>query len=317
VPPSFDLLVIGDANPDLVLRGNVRPRFGQAENIVDDAKLTVGGSGAIMACGSARLGLAVSFSGAVGDDLFAQWIRDELIARRVGVDGLVVAPECPTGVTVVLAEGDDRAILTHPGTIATLEVTQLAPDLLADVRHVHVSSYFLQRVLAPDLPALFDEVHELGATTSLDPNWDPSGRWDGGLHDVLPRTDVFLPNAVEAASIAGIDDVEDAVRSLAGSAGLVVAKDGRGGALAAKGDRIHRAPGFDVDAVDATGAGDSFDAGFIAAWLAGATLERSLRIANACGALSTRGLGGVEAQPTMAEARDLAGSRQGPHEGER
>jgi sugar/nucleoside kinase (ribokinase family) len=123
---------------------------------------------------------------------------------------------------------------------------------------------------------------------------------------VLAHTDVFLPNATEATRIAGVESLDLAVGALAKHARIVVAKAGPRGALAAEGDRLLRAAGHRVDVVDATGAGDSFDAGFLASWIAGDPLERSLGIANACGALSTRMLGGVDAQPTMAEAAAAA-----------
>jgi len=301
VSPRLDLLILGDANPDLVLRGDVEPRFGQAERLVEDAHLTIGGSGAITACGAARLGLSVALCGVVGDDVFGRWMRDELGARGVRVEGLVVDPDTPTGVTVVLSKHHDRAILTHPGTIAGLSVDRIDRALLHEVRHVHVSSYFLQRRLAPDLPALFDEVRARGATTSIDPNWDPSESWNGGLAEALTRTDVFLPNSTEATSIAGEETVERAVLALARSAGLVVAKLGPDGAIAARNATVVRAGGAPANPVDTTGAGDSFDAGFLASWLEREPLERSLAVGNTCGALSTRALGGVDGQPTMDE----------------
>jgi sugar/nucleoside kinase (ribokinase family) len=302
VPPRFDLLVLGDVNPDLVLRGDVEPVFGQAERLVEAAHLTIGGSGAIVACGAARLGLGVTFCGVVGDDLFGRWIRDQLRTRGIGVEGLVVDAVRPTGLTVVLSKQHDRAILTHPGTISELREEHVDRALLGDTRHVHVSSYFLQRGLAPDLPRLFDDAHALGATTSVDPNWDPSETWDGGLSDVLTRTDLFLPNATEALRIAREERIDHAALSLARSAGLVVAKLGHEGAVAAHGARLVRAPGVSADPLDTTGAGDSFDAGFLASWLAAEPLERSLALGNACGSLSTRALGGVDGQPTLDEA---------------
>jgi sugar/nucleoside kinase (ribokinase family) len=118
-------------------------------------------------------------------------------------------------------------------------------------------------------------------------------------------TDVFLPNAEEAARIAGAEDSEAAARALASRAGVVVVKAGVDGAIAIEGDLLARAPAVAIDGVDATGAGDAFDAGFLASRLAGDPLERSLAIANACGALSTRALGGVDAQPTMDEVIGL------------
>ena len=297
----FDLLVLGDANPDLVLTGDVEPAFGQAEQLVEEAQLTVGGSGAIVATGAARLGLRVAFCGVVGDDPFGLFLRNELERRGVDLEGLVVDAARPTGVTVVLARPNDRAILTHAGTIADLRSDQIDPARLERARHVHVSSYFLQQSLAPELPELFARVRAGGGTTSVDPNWDPSERWDGGLRDLLGHTDVFLPNATEASRIAGIAELDDAVLALAERAGVVVAKNGADGALAAHGERLVRAAAPTIDAHDTTGAGDAFDAGYLASMLAGDPLERSLAIANACGALSTRALGGVDSQPTMDE----------------
>jgi sugar/nucleoside kinase (ribokinase family) len=305
VSDPFDLLVLGDANPDLVLTGDVEPAFGQAERLVDGAHLTVGGSGAIVAAGAARLGLRVGFCGVVGDDQFGGFLRDELEHRGVDVGGLVIDANRPTGVTVVLARPDDRAILTHAGTIADLRIELIDSTRLGRARHVHVSSYFLQRRLAPKLPALFERVRAGGATTSVDPNWDPAERWDGGLRDLLGRIDVFLPNATEATRIADVTELDDAVLALAERAGVVVAKAGADGALAAHGERLVRAPAPSIEVVDTTGAGDAFDAGYLASMLAGDPLKRSLAIANACGALSTRAVGGVDAQPTMDEVLTL------------
>jgi sugar/nucleoside kinase (ribokinase family) len=305
VSDTFDLLVLGDANPDLVLTGEVDPSFGQAERLVDAARLTIGGSGAIVATGASRLGLRVELCGVVGDDPFGRFLRDELERHDVDVGGLVVDPDRPTGVSVVLARPNDRAILTHAGTIADLRTDLIDPARLELARHVHVSSFFLQRSLAPDLSALFGRVRAGGATTSVDPNWDPSGQWDGGLRDLLGHTDAFLPNATEASRIAGVDELDDAVLALAERAGVVVAKDGADGALAAHGERLVRAAAPTIDALDTTGAGDAFDAGYLASMLAGDPLERSLAIANACGALSTRAVGGVDAQPTMDEVLTL------------
>ena len=301
MPDRFDLLVLGDVNPDLILVGDVEPAFGQVERIVEDARLTVGGSGAIVACGAARLGLRTAICGVVGDDVFGRFMRDELERRGVDIAGLVVEPGRPTGLTVVLARPDDRAILTRPGAIADLRADRIDRGVLDAARHAHVASYFLQDALRPTLPGLFERVRANGATTSVDPNWDPSERWDDGLLELLPLTDVFLPNGEEAIRISGAASEEAAARTLASRAGVVVVKAGSDGAIAASGDALVRAPAATVEPVDATGAGDAFDAGFLASRLAGDPLERSLAIANAFGALSTRALGGVDAQPTMDE----------------
>lgn len=299
---EFDLLVLGDANPDLVLRGgDVVPAFGQAERVVEEAVLTIGGSGGILACGAARLGLRVAFCGVVGDDLFGRFMREELTRRGVATVGLVTVPDRPTGLTVILSATDDRAMLTHPGTVADLRADLVPPALLSSARHVHVSSYFLQRALAPDLPSILDAVHAGGATTSLDPNWDPSGTWDAGLLALLPRVDVFMPNAMEAMSIAHISDLDQAVSRLRAHASMVVVKNGAAGAVASTTGESASVAGIPGRVLDTTGAGDSFDAGFLAAWLSDMPLARCLEIGNACGVLSTRAPGGTDGQPTMDE----------------
>lgn len=300
---DIDLLILGDANPDLILRGgDVVPAFGQAEHLVDDARLTMGGSGAILACGAAKLGLRVAICALVGDDLFGRFVREGLEAAGVDTTGIETDEAAPTGVTVVLSGPGDRAIITMPGTIAGLRAELIDPSLLARARHVHVSSYYLQTALVPALPGIFDGVHDHGGTTSLDPNWDPSDLWDGRLLELLHKTDVFMPNAMEATRLGRTSDLEDAVRTLGSRADLVVVKNGDHGAIAGGHGRLDHALGIDTDVVDTTGAGDSFDAGFLAAWLGGEPIDRALAIANACGALSTRALGGVDAQATMEQA---------------
>jgi sugar/nucleoside kinase (ribokinase family) len=303
---AHDVLVLGDVNPDLVLHGgDVTPAFGQAERVVDGASLTVGGSGGILACGAARLGLRTAFCGVVGDDLFGRFVREELMAHGVDISGLVVQKGNPTGVTVVLSAREDRAMLTAPGTIGALRAEMIDPRLLSSARHVHVSSFFLQRGLAVDLPDLFQDIRARGGTVSLDPNWDPSGEWDGGLMRLLPRLDVFLPNSMEAMRLARISDLDQAIARLRAQTSTVVIKNGGGGAVASSLGEMVRAPAFPVQVEDSTGAGDSFDAGFLSMWLDGQPMDRCLAVGNACGALSTQAVGGTTGQPTMKEALSL------------
>jgi sugar/nucleoside kinase (ribokinase family) len=304
-PAELDLLVLGDVNPDLVLTGeDLTPAFGQVEQLLDGAALTIGGSGAIMACGAARLGLRTAIAGVVGDDLFGRFMTESLTARGVDVRGVVVVPGAATGLTVILTRPEDRAILTFPGTAAALNAALVPGDLLRRARHVHAASFFLQTALAPDLRPIFDAVHARGGTTSLDPNWDPRDVWEGGLTEALAATDVFLPNAEEAQRIARLADPVTAASALAQTTGLVAVKLGAQGALAAATDAevIRVSPRFSIVPADTVGAGDSFDAGLLAGVLRGESIERALLIGCACGALSTRASGGTAAQPTLAEA---------------
>jgi sugar/nucleoside kinase (ribokinase family) len=302
---AVDMLVLGDANPDLILRGDIELSFGQVETLVEEATLVLGGSGAIMACGAARLGLRVALAAVVGDDLFGSFMRNSLAERDVDTRALVTRGDRSTGLSVILDRRHDRAIVTSLGAIADLQADDVPRDLLTTARHVHVSSYFLQRSLREGLAALFDQVHAAGGTTSIDPNWDPSGAWDGGLANALERTDVFLPNAAEARAITGIDDVETAAQELARAGTVVAVKTGRGGGFAVD-QGIVRAESIPSDVVDTIGAGDGFDAGFLAGRLHRWPLSKCLRLAVACGSLSTRAAGGIAGQPTLEEALAVA-----------
>jgi sugar/nucleoside kinase (ribokinase family) len=296
----MDLLVVGDLNADLVLRGgDVVPAFGQREQLVDHAELVLGGSGAIMAAGAARLGLDVAMVACVGDDPLGRVMRDTLAATGVDTRAVLTDPAAATGVSVGLVRGTDRAVLTAPGALAALRAEDVPAALLERARHVHVASPFLQDNLAPGLTALAARA----ASSSLDTGWDPRERWEVELD----AFDVLLPNAEEALRLSGRTDgdVEAAARDLAARGPLVVVKLGERGAFAAHGEELVRAGAPSVEAIDATGAGDSFDAGFLAAHLSGAPLEDALALACACGALSTRGAGGTAAQPTLEEAQAL------------
>jgi sugar/nucleoside kinase (ribokinase family) len=176
-------------------------------------------------------------------------------------------------------------------------------SLLRSVRHVHAGSFYLLPRLAAGLAGIFKEAKAAKATTSLDPNDDPAGKWDRMVLDpVLRVTDYFLPNATEALALTGHHSVVDAAGILARRGPLVVVKNGAEGALAHNGSKVITAPALKVETVDAIGAGDSFDAGWVAAVLNGMKPDRALTIAAACGSLSTRAAGGTAAQPTWEEA---------------
>ncbi|HIE39446.1 MAG TPA: carbohydrate kinase, partial [Anaerolineae bacterium] len=161
------------------------------------------------------------------------------------------------------------------------------------------------------LPVLFRQARRAGLTVSLDTGCDPEGEWGGEeLLELLEQVDVFLPNEGEVRAIAGEDDVEEAIRELAKRASLVVVKRGASGAMSIGDGRVIHSPAFRVEVIDTTGAGDSFNAGFIYAYVVREMeLEEALRFANACGGLSTTGIGGTAAQPTLEQVLSFLEAR--------
>ena len=311
---DIDILVVGEINPDIVVADpDPAPVFGEVERIVGSIRMTVGSSSAIFACGAARLDLRVAFCGVVGDDVFGRFMLDEMAGRRVDVSACTVDPSRPTGATVILTSGTDRAMITAMGAIGALDVDAVPDALIGRSRHLHSGAFYLQETSRDRLPTFFAAARRRGLTTSFDTNWDPTDRWDGGVAEMVRVADVFFPNAVEARRIARLDDVDEAAMAIAaaGSIGrtdggpIVAVKLGEAGALACRaGGPIVRVPAMPIEPVDTTGAGDSFDAGFLKAWLDGGDLRESLELGAVCGALSTRRAGGVDGQATLAEARD-------------
>jgi sugar/nucleoside kinase (ribokinase family) len=184
---DYDVLVVGELNADLILRGDVTPAFGQVEKLIDDAALTIGSSSAIFACGAARLGLRVAFIGKVGDDEFGRFTLRELNQRGIDAGGVVIDRALPTGLSVILSRPSDRAILTHLGSIAALRFDEIDLSWLSRARHLHLGSFYLLDALRPDVPRLFDEAKARGLTISIDTNYDPTEKWEGGLRGFAAR----------------------------------------------------------------------------------------------------------------------------------
>jgi sugar/nucleoside kinase (ribokinase family) len=297
--------VAGELNVDLILQGySAFPEPGK-EVLADDFLMVLGSASAICAMGLARLGRPVAFLSVVGSDPWGRYCLDCLRERGIDVSRVRSLESLKTGITVAVTSPRDRALVSFLGSIAALRPEDVDEAALTGFQHLHVSSYFLQAGLRPGLREVFARARRLGLTTSLDPGFDPSETWAGDLRGTLAEVDVFLPNEVELRGLTGTDEPEAALRSLDNGHTRIVAKLGREGACTLDGGRLIRVPAYRVEPLDTTGAGDSFDAGFLQAWLEGEPLEAALRLGAACGAISTLGLGGTARQPDRAEAEAL------------
>lgn len=303
---TLDVLVLGDLNPDLLLTGDVVPRFGQAEQLLTGADLLIGGSGAIAAHGLARLGVSVALIAEVGEDGFGREMLARIAAAGVEVSRVRRRPDRGTGLSVVLSDGPARSTMTYLGTIDADPPDWRHPDDVPAAQWLHVSSVYLQRRLAPELPRLLTLARSAGLRVSMDTNLDPSGRF-AGLAELLPLVDLVLPNASEALAMAAAlgaltDDPAQAALGLAAHGPVAVVKNGADGALLARPDgSVVTRTGRAIHPVDTTGAGDTFDAAFLAALLVGQDDATALAWGDAAGRLATRALGGTAAQPTRAE----------------
>ncbi len=296
------VLVAGEINADLVLQGGTAFPTPGREVVVDACAMVLGSASAICAMGLARLGTPVAFVGVVGGDAWGDYCVRTMAASGIDMSAVRRDPALTTGVTVSISSPSDRALVTYLGAIAALTQDDVSESLLDAADHLHVSSYYFQKRLQPGCRALFARATNHGLTTSLDPGCDPDGRGDGDLRRTLDYVDVFLPNEIELAGITGSDDPEAALRSLENGRTLTVVKLGARGAMAHHQGQTIRCPALEVTPIDTTGAGDSFNAGFLHAWLGGRSVADALVLGAACGAISTLRLGGTDGQPTLEEA---------------
>jgi sugar/nucleoside kinase (ribokinase family) len=308
--PRFDVTIAGELNLDLILYGVPAELEPERELLAQDMVLTLGSSSAIVAHNLARLGARVGFVSCIGNDAMGKIALSRLTDAQVDVSQVHTRESHKTGLTAILHHGSYRHILTYLGTISELRFEDLDLDYLADTRHFHLSSFYLQKMLRPDVPRLFKKLKDAGITISLDTNDDPDDAWAGGLGNALRYVDVVMPNEREAKRIAGVDDLEAAIVQLAKVAPLVVVKMGAMGAMAQRGAERFTSPAVPVTPVDPVGAGDSFDAGFLAQYVRGADLTTCLRHGNVAGAFSTTQAGGTEAFRDP-DAREKFWSRHG------
>jgi sugar/nucleoside kinase (ribokinase family) len=294
--PGLDVAIAGEVNLDLILYGLGEEMPLDRELLASNFEMTLGSSSAILAHNLSVLGRKVGFLSRVGGDAMGRMAMERLSEAGVDVTRCIQGvPGSKSGVTILLAHGRSRRILTYPGVMFDLSVADLDVDYLASARHFHLSSLYLLRGLHSGLAELLRILRRRGLTLSLDTNDDPEDRWDGVLEELLPLVDLFLPNEDELRRITRRSSVEEARETLAGTVPLIAVKCGRRGAVVQQGSKRTEVRGVAVNPVDTIGAGDSFNAGFLAAWLDGAEAEVCARAGNIAGALSTQRPGGTEA----------------------
>jgi sugar/nucleoside kinase (ribokinase family) len=292
--PSFDVSVVGELNLDLIFYGLPQELQLEREHLAKELSITLGGSSAIFAHNLALLGNKVGFSSSVGSDPLGEICLRLLGESRVDLTRVRRFPGKTAGLTIILPQPKGRYILTYPGTMYDMSVKDLDRSYVFGAKHLHLSSYFLQKAMRPGLVDLFRMAKEAGLSTSLDTNDDPEDRWADDIQLVFKYVDILLPNEHEACKLAKVDDPARAAEILSQKVPLVVIKRGAQGAMARRG--TEKFEGFPpvIDTVDPVGAGDSFDAGFIHQFIRGAKTEDCLKFANITGALSTTRAGGTE-----------------------
>lgn len=304
---KFDIVVVGELNVDLILNEiDLFPRIG-AEILAQDMALTLGSSSAILASNISTLGVSTAFIGQIGEDIFGDLVIGSLQGKNVDTSLVQRSLKCKTGATIVLNYDNDRAMVTHPGAMKEMQVSDIKDEDLLLACHMHVSSIFLQPGIKKDILTLFQRAKNLGLTTSLDPQWDPFEKWDVDFEKLLPFVDVFFPNINELMAITGKNTLNEALAGMLPFANTIALKLGKEGSSGYNdGECIQAMPYVNEQVVDAIGAGDSFNAGFLSAFIQNLPLKDCLKRGNIMGAVNTTGIGGTGAFTSLNTIQKVA-----------
>lgn len=294
---KFDVIAIGELNVDLILnRIDGEPEIGK-EKFAQDMILTLGSSTAIFAANIATLGTNTGFVGMIGKDSFGQLIKQSLSEKGVNTDLLIETDQYASGATICLNYNEDRANITYQGAMDVMSFKDIDKNIIDNTKHIHISSIFMQSGLRKDLIDILSYACQQGITTSLDTQWDPSEKWDFDYSAILPYVTVFIPNEKELLLLTQSSNLDEAIEKIKPYMNICVIKRGNKGSLLINnvGLRLNKEAFLNINVVDAIGAGDSFNAGFIHKFIQGLSSEDCQQFGNLMGAVNTTAPGGTGA----------------------
>jgi len=305
---SCEVFCVGNAVADVLARPVDSLAPAGTSQPLEDVTLGPGGNCINTAIALARLGITVRVAAAIGNDRFGQLIRDRVRAEGIDSAGLVTLPGAKTSTSIVLIEATGQRRFLHLRGVSGLFSGQdLNWGKVKGARIFHYSSAFAvptfdEKSLEPALR----RAHELGCLTAMNICWDVRGRWIKTIQTALAHTDFIFPNCEEGQQLTGETDPSAiAARLREWGVKTVVVKLGAAGCYVESPEGSFASPGFAVQPVDTTGAGDCFAAGFLAALCRDQSLPLAARYANAAGALATLGLGGADSAPTVAQLENF------------
>ncbi len=300
------LLAIGDINVDIMMGGLASLPQVDREITCQSFEITMGSSAAIFAVAYACLGGKISFLGLAGNDAYGDFMLDGMKRSGIATDLVRRTDRVKTGVTVNLIYQNTRSQVTYPGTIAEFSGSDIDEDVFRGFDHVHLAGPYQQTRFRPDITRCLLLAKDLGMTSSLDPQWDASGRWEY-MAEWLPLLTYLFVNEDEAKSISGTSDLDGACAWLAARTRFPLVKAGAAGVYLVDAGSVVQVPGIPVEVVDTTGAGDTFDAAFLLERLEGGKeLTEAARFANAAAARSCRFVGGVGARSSYQDVVEFA-----------
>ncbi|MDQ3785115.1 MAG: carbohydrate kinase family protein [Actinomycetota bacterium] len=299
---QYDVLVVGRPTCDVIFTGlSTWPEPGR-ENYASGLKVSAGGAFNFSAAAS-RLGLSVAFGGLIGNDVWSRFVREQFAGEGVSTEFLRVIDRPLPAVSVALNVDEDRGFITHEAEAEECDgrLTEHVVEMISRVnaRHVHIH-------LVPWLARVAEAAAARGMSLSVDAwGWEPWLKSEG-IWKLACLSDVLLMNDAEAMTMTGAPDPRDALDQLKELCKCVVIKEGARGAVAVVDGEVIHSSTEPVKVVDATGAGDCFDAGFVYGLLHDLPACVSLALGNLCGGRAVQAVGGYAGCPTENELLEAA-----------
>ena len=298
-----DVIGFGAINLDKIYMVDKIPGKDE-EGFVLSVEFHSGGSAANTIVGLSRLGLKASYIGKVGNDADGDFLLKDFINEGVDTKAIIRA-EGRSGTAMIFVDRDgNRAILVDPGVNDTIRYEEIDVDYVSRFRLIHLTS-FICKNSEDSFISQKKIVDELDIEVSFDPGMIYVERGMGDLKDILKNTTVFLPNRKEIELLTGMDYVTSAHELVAMGVEVVAVKLGEKGCYIFDGRKEYTVPAYSVEAVDSTGAGDAFNAGFLYGYLKGKSLEECGRLGNLVAAMNIRKVGARDGLPREDELVEL------------
>lgn len=303
-------LVIGDLNTDIIISDlNGYPELGK-EILAKNYFVTIGGSGGIFAVVLSNLGIQTSIISKIGNDFFGNFLLTEMKRYESDTDSIMIQDGEETGLTVSLSYEKDKSQISKLDLIKSIKLDEISIDNFENLRHVHLSSYYMMDNLKRSYVELIKKIKKkfYNITFSLDTNDDPADNWGEEIYDIIKNVDILFLNKKEVLKISNKNEVQKAIEKLSKFVDKVVVKMGKEGYLAKINKKYYKDEcinKLNKNFKDGTGAGDNFNAGFIYGHINSLGIEKSLKVANIAAAKSVEYSGGVGNKEKFFELKEL------------
>jgi sugar/nucleoside kinase (ribokinase family) len=263
--------------------------------LFDELEIHTGGCANNTAIALTRLGISAGAMGKVGTDAFGDLILQTLIDNGADTAGMQQDASTSTSFSFVAVASDgERTFYHYIGANGELCEVDLNWEIIKSAKILHIAgALVMPRFDGAPMANVLREAKVLGITTSLDTAYDATGKWMETLEPCLSYVDMFMPSIVEAQHLTGLSEYREITQFLRDNYGIhtIVIKMGENGSYVSTPEAEHFASAYPVNAVDATGAGDAYVAGFLAGTIMGWDLNATAELASATGAACVTAIG--------------------------